>query len=170
MKLIFFPLMVAFLLLNCNKEAKSNFKKENVAKIDTVSLNNRVPVSSDTEIIKNKENNIEYFGGDSIFVSIKKRDLNSISFELLFNKKNVKGTADLVMLEDNGKYYIPEGTPILDENTQKEYVCDSTYSYDSQKLSLTFAMENKTKKRLSFIVNNSKIKNVNDGFYTLYKK
>lgn len=170
MKLNFFPLMV-LLLLSCNKASKDNFKKENIVEVDTASLNDIFPVNSKTEILNDKENkSIEYFAGDSIFVTIKKRDMKSISFDLLFNKKNVKGTADLVMLEDNGKYYIPEGTPILDENTQEEYVCDSTYSFDNKNLNLTFAIENITKKRLSFIVSNSGIKSVNDGFYTLYKK
>ena len=76
----------------------------------------------------------------------------------------------MILLEDdNGKLYVPEGTFILDSATNKEYVCDSTYSYNSDKVKISFGFEKSTNKRLSLVIYKSHINFVKDMEYTLYR-
>lgn len=100
---------------------------------------------------------------------------NSIKFDLevVNNSGNnkVSDFAQLVLLEDdNGALYVPEGTPVIDERTNKEYFCDSTYDYNNDKVSFSFSFEKGTKNRLSLVIYNSKISNFLNGEYTMYKK
>lgn len=166
-KNFFWFILLTTLVVGCNEQ---NVKVEALEK-DSVKSNNVIDSIKPT-VVTHLSNEYVFSGGDTITV-ILRRDATS-SKKLLFfvNTKNKKfdGVANLELIEDNGKYYLPESTPRLDEKTNKEYMCDSTFSYQSEKISFVFAMENKTQKRLSFIINNSSIEGVDDNFYTLYRK
>lgn len=100
---------------------------------------------------------------------------NELNFKLKLstNRGNYQneGVANLILLEDNnGLYYVPEGTFIIDENTREEYICDSTYSFNSGDLSFSLGFERETKNRVSFTSYRSKIKYLENGNFTLYKK
>jgi hypothetical protein len=112
------------------------------------------------------------FSEDSILVVLRidSSSSNEIGFDVAIGKKTFQGLAKLVLLEDNGKFYVPEATARIDTKTNRQYFCDSTYNYVSEKINFVFAIENRTKKRLSFIVNNSVISEVNDNIYTLYRR
>jgi hypothetical protein len=154
------------LLVSCNEQNGKQEKTSadtNMVKKTADSIKTPIPNHSDEYVFK---------GGDSITVSLR-RD-SSTSKKLLFvveaKNKKFEGAANLELIEDNGKFYLPESTPRLDEKTNQEYMCDSTFSYQSEKISFVFAMENRTKKRLSFIINNSAIEGIEDNFYTLYRE
>ena len=112
------------------------------------------------------------FSKDNILVILQVDSLSSskIDFKVTVGEKTFKGLAKLVLLEDNGKFYVPESTARRDSKTGEEYFCDSTYNYVSEKVNFVFAIENVTKKRLSFIVNNSLIEGLEDNIYTLYRR
>lgn len=154
------------LLASCNEQNVKEEKKETDTSILKSTVDSvRIPVV-------NHLNDYIFQSGDSIIVTLQKDDLTpkKLHFKVETKNENFEGVANLELIEDNGKYYLPESTPRLDEKTNKEYMCDSTFSYQSEKISFVFAMENKTQKRLSFIINNSSIASVGDNFYTLYKK
>lgn len=122
------------------------------------------------EVIKSTGNILEYTLADSI--SIQLENLNSMELKYAIDFKGIKhlGVARLQLLEDNGQYFLPESTPILDEVTGKEFEIDSTFSFENELVNLTFAMEKKSKNSLSFIVSDSKIDGILDGFYVLKRK
>lgn len=155
------------LIVSCNEQSTN---AKTISK-DTVQLSNIVSSTKPT-VVKDINDDYLFIGGDTITVVLR-RDI--ASGQKLFFVVNLKGNmfegfANLELIEDDGKYYVPESTPRLDEKTNKEYMCDSTFSYQSEKISFVFAMENKTQKRLSFIINNSSIEGIEDNFYTLYRK
>ena len=94
---------------------------------------------------------------------------NKLNFRLRINNQLLKGEAKLVLIENNGKFELQESSPIADEYTNTDYFCDRTYDYDSSKISLAFLLEKNTRKRMLLVVNHSKIKKIEDGFYTLKK-
>jgi hypothetical protein len=114
---------------------------------------------------------------DTIQIAIEFQQIDSvdIKFKIRIREKNhetkdITGTANLIREQDDqGKYYIPEGTAIKDENTGKAYSCDSTYSYQSERISLGFGFEKQTKKLLSFTIDGSTIEFISNNDYTLYK-
>lgn len=105
-----------------------------------------------------------------IMVEVTSLTPSSMNFLATIGGKRIVGNGTLVRLEDERGMYVPEGTDILDENTMEQYSCDSTYSYKSDSVTLTFAIENITKKRMSLIISNSTINGVENEFYTLYLK
>ena len=116
------------------------------------------------------------FKSDSIIIHLSfiKNNQKQLEFDINFSDNiksyKIKGKADLILLEDdNGKLYVPEGTFILDSATNKEYVCDSTYSYNSDKVKISFGFEKNTNKRLSLVIYKSHINFVKDMEYTLYR-
>ena len=94
---------------------------------------------------------------------------NKLNFRLRINNQSLEGEAKLMLIENDGKFELPESSPIADEDTNTDYFCDRTYSYDSPKISLVFLLEKDTRKRMLLVVNHSKIKKIKDDFYTLYK-
>lgn len=100
-------------------------------------------------------------------------DLNNLKYQLTFKGHidKIEGVANLITLEDEfGKFYIPEGSAVFDEKNNEEYFCDSTYSYESNenfKLSISFEKVNMN--RISLVIYKSKIKELKNGFFTLYK-
>ena len=139
-------LSVMTMFLNCKNNNVENFE------IQTDTLN-----TTKSEILNNSNNilsvkdSLFFTDNDSINISIVKSNNTTIDFSLKVKKYELTGKANLVLEEDNGKFYIPEGTPILDEKTNQEFNCDSTYTFDSKNINLTFAIETNTKNRLSFI-------------------
>ncbi len=112
---------------------------------------------------------------DTVNILLILRGINSkhIQFQLDFSTNNkvqhIDDLAELVLLEDSdGSMYVPEGTAIRDEATQKDYFCDSTFMYVSKNLNISFAREAKTADRLSLSLYNSKIPGINNNRYTLY--
>ena len=167
MKKNFLWILLAVLIISCKEQ---NAKMETSVK-DTAKSGN-LGDSAKQAIVANLNDEYVFIEGDTITVVLR-RDTASgkkLFFVVNTNGKKFEGAANLELIEDNGKYYLPESTPRLDEKTNKEYMCDSTFSYQSEKISFVFAMENKTQKRLSFIINNSSIGGVEDNFYTLYRK
>ena len=163
----FFLLLSLFTLITgCHDR---NFKADINPTDSTIAKN---VISSSTSSIEIVSNEHTYSLGDSITVFLKKDNKTSKKLLFVVNIKNNKfeGVANLELIDDNGSNILPESTPRLDEKTNLEYYCDSTYSFQSYKISFVFAIENKTQKRLSFIVNNSLVSSINDEFYTLYKK
>jgi hypothetical protein len=167
MKRIFFGFIFSALIVGCNEQ---NTKVETNVKDTVKSVN--LGDTAKPAIVTNLNDEYVFIGGDTITVVLR-RDIASdkkLSFVVNTKGKKFEGSANLELIEDNGKYYLPESTPRLDENTNKEYMCDSTFSYQSEKISFVFAMENKTQKRLSFIINNSTVEGIEDNFYTLYRR
>ncbi|RZL13366.1 MAG: hypothetical protein EOO89_17700, partial [Pedobacter sp.] len=161
-------LFLLAILASC-REQKTNRNNQEVKTEDTVAVKSN---SIDT-LKTSKLNELEkftFFGGDSITVVLQKDSSTQkkLRFSVEANNKKFEGVANLELIEDNGKLYLPESSPRLDEKTNQEYMCDSTFSYQSDTISFVFAMENRTKKRLSFVVNNSSVAGVGDNFYTLY--
>jgi hypothetical protein len=154
--------------VSCNEQ---NTKVEANVK-DSIKSNRVGDSVKPTTILANLPNEYVFNGGDSLRVVLRRDAASSKKLLFVVNAKDKKfeGVANLELIEDNGKYYLPESTPRLDEETNKEYMCDSTFSYQSEKISFVFAMENKTQKRLSFIINNSSTEGIGDNFYTLYRK
>lgn len=158
-------LLILTLLVSCTKAVvnKTDFK------IDKKSA--QFTNTAKDSLNKNMSEKFLFSLGDSIKVEIEKNPSpKKINFDVNLKNKNFKGTANLVLLEDDGKFYLPEGTAIPDDNDNTEYFCDSTFAYNSEKINFTFAIENKTKKRLSFIVSRSTIKEIHNNFYTLYNE
>lgn len=158
-------------ILSCNEQNSS----QGVGKINAEALESGV---DSIKLTKQKVvNNIQtkefiFKGGDSITVTLWYVDSlkNKLKFKVEASTGNFDGIANLELIEDNGNFYLPESTPRLDEISNQEYMCDSTFSFQSERISFVFAMENKTHKRLSFIINNSNISGLEDNFFTLYKK
>ena len=94
---------------------------------------------------------------------------NKLKFRLRINNQLLKGEAKLVLIESDGKFELPESSPVADENANIDYICDRTYAYDSPKLNLAFLLEKGTRKRMLLVVNRSKIKMIKDNFYTLHR-
>ena len=94
---------------------------------------------------------------------------NKLNFKLRVNNQLLKGEAKLVLIENDGKFELPESSPIADEHTNTDYFCDRTYSYDSPEISLGFLFEKDTRKRMLLTVFHSKIKKLEDSNFTLYK-
>ncbi|MBF00214.1 MAG: hypothetical protein CMP77_09570 [Flavobacterium sp.] len=112
-----------------------------------------------------------FWAEDTLKVILKPlKEKKNISFEVNINGENLKGEANLVLIEDNGQFILPESTPILDERDGSEFPIDSTYTFDSSNFSLVFAMEKNSKSKLSFTINNSTNNNIPDGFYVLSRK
>lgn len=158
-------------LFSCNE---SNLNQES-GKINADSLMNNVDnITQTKEKVDSKSRSYEFVfkGGDSITVTLWHIDSlkNKMMFRVEADTIKFEGAANLELIEDNGRFYLPESTPRLDEVSNQEYMCDSTFSFQSEKISFVFAMENKTHKRLSFIINNSTIAGLEDNFFTLYKK
>lgn len=116
------------------------------------------------------------FKSDSIniYLSIIKNNHKQLEFDFNFSDDiksyKIKSKADLILLEDsNGELYAPEGTFILDSATNEEYVCDSTYSYNSDNVNISFGFETNTKKRLSLVIYKSNIDFIKNMEYTLYR-
>lgn len=156
-------LLVLYAMVSCNNNVRSTQDDEK----DTL-------VQKKTIIAQPSESHLERaysFSKDSILVILQVDSLssNEIDFQVTVGKQAFKGLAKLVLLEDNGKFYVPESTARPDAKTGEEYFCDSTYNYVSEKVNFVFAIENMTKKRLSFIINNSLIAGVEDNIYTLYR-
>lgn len=166
MKKIFFRFIFSVLILGCNEQ---NVKVETNEKDTAKSVN--LGDTSKPAIVTNLNDEYIFIGGDSIKVVLRKDIASDKNLFFVVETKGEKfeGSASLELIEEDGKYYLPESTPRLDEKTKKDYMCDSTFSYQSEKISFVFAMENKTRERLSFIINNSSIEGIEDNFYTLYK-
>ena len=170
MKKVFFIVMV---FISCD-----NLKKNDKLSISQNNFNNskneivRKVAEKKVEIIKNQT---LIYSNDSIkaVIYLNSLNLNSLKFEINFKNNNFKinEIANLILLEDEfGKIYVPEGSAILDEKNDEEYFCDSTYNYISSKdYKLSFSFEKKSKKRMSFIIYKSKVKDLKNGFFTLYK-
>jgi hypothetical protein len=158
-------LFLSYALTGC----KSNVSSSQENGIDTMIQTKTIPPAQSS--VSNPER-IYSFALDSILVILKidSPSSNKIDFDVLVGKETFKGLAKLVLLEDNGKFYVPESTARRDNKTGQEYFCDSTYNYVSEKVNFVFAIENITKKRLSFIVNNSLIAGIEDNIYTLYRR
>lgn len=128
--------------------------------------------------LTNTKNSCNYeFNSDSINICLllnrSKQQTIKFSLSIRYADKvmNLSGIADLILLEDEkGNQYLPEGTFIIDENTNKNYECDSTYSYNSQSLSLGFGIEKITAHRLSLVIGKSNIPELQNMIYTLYKQ
>jgi hypothetical protein len=114
---------------------------------------------------------------DSIEIELNFKKIDSVTASFLIKTKangtseSASGNASLIRMQnEDGSFYIPEGTAILDESTNKDYFCDSTYSFDSAKLSLGIGFEMKKKQRVSLVVGNSSGYSVlKERNYTLYK-
>lgn len=152
------------LLLSCGVQ---NEKQMSKSELD---ISKHLQVIDTAKSLPPKPSDEYIFKSDSITVTLTK---DSNSKKLLFvveaKGQSFDGVANLELIEDNGKFYLPESTSRLDEKTNREYMCDSTFSYQSEKISFVFAMENRTRKRLSFIINNSSVEGIEDNFYTLYR-
>jgi len=120
--------------------------------------------------------NVYFYKSDSLYIKfstikrIKKIDFN-ICIESNNDTFNLKGVANLILIEnENGKLYVPEGSFILDSDTNEEYLCDSTYEYISDKLCFSCGFEKSTNRRISLVIYDSKIDFIRDNEYTLHKK
>ncbi|MFL9482880.1 hypothetical protein ACI6Q2_08885 [Chitinophagaceae bacterium LWZ2-11] len=164
----FFLILLLTLTVSCNEQHTKVGANLN----DSIKINNVRDRIKHTTVVANLSNEYVFSGGDTLTVVLRRDATSAKKLLFVVNAKDKKfeGIANLELVEDNGQYYLPESTPRLDEKTNKEYMCDSTFSYQSEKISFIFAMENKTQKRLSFIINNSSTEGVEDSFYTLYLK
>lgn len=111
----------------------------------------------------------------SIYLSFNKETPEQLKFDLEIADNNkshkISDQADLILIQDdNGKMYIPEGTFILDESTNEQYLCDSTYAFNSENINVSFGFEKTSAKRLSLVIYKSKIAVIKNKEYTLYKK
>lgn len=161
------------LIVSCN----------NVQRLDNSSTIQNGLDSSKSQIIKKRVvkkndfivNEMLVYSNDSINAIFypDTLNLNDLKFQISFKNYNnkIEGVANLVLLEDElGRFYAPEGSAILDEKKGEEYFCDSTYSYQSNKnYKLSISFEKDTKKRISLILYKSKLKELRNGFFTLYK-
>jgi hypothetical protein len=106
----------------------------------------------------------------SILKKTKQLEFN-ISINTLKETFNLNKNANLILIEDeNGKLYVPEGSFILDSNSNEEYICDSTYEYISDKVCFSFGFEKSTNKRLNLVIYKSQIDFIKDNEYTLYEE
>lgn len=159
-------MIIISLALMTNLSCVSDSKRSNTPQ--TVVVN---------KLIQEKARTYNYvFKSDSINIclSIFKNRHKQIEFNIKFSDNikrfKIDGKANLILLEDdNGKSYVPQGTFILDSATNEEYLCDSTYSYNSDKISISFGFEKITNKRLSLVIYKSHISSIKDKEYTLYK-
>ena len=118
-----------------------------------------------------------FFESDSISICLSfiKGNRKHIKFNLDFVSNNksqkISDQASLLLIEDDsGKPYVPEGTYILDESTNEQYLCDSTYAFYSENINISFGFEKKSAKRLSLVIYKSKITSIENKEYTLYKR
>lgn len=106
----------------------------------------------------------------SVLKKTKQIEFN-ICIDTINDTFNLKANASLILIEgENGKLYVPEGTFILDSNTNAEYLCDSTYEYISDKVCLSLGFEKSTNERISLVIYNSKIDFIKSNNYTLHRK
>lgn len=153
--------------LSCNRQNSKIYNKDKVV-VKSISF-----VDTSKSIRSNIYSKKDYyFYNDSFVVLLRecKTTPNQILFQVKKHENEFVGIAKLELIDDNGVYYLPESTPRLDETDNKEYFCDSTFSYQSDKISFVFAMENKNHQRLSFIINNSSVLSFKDSIYTLYRR
>jgi hypothetical protein len=95
----------------------------------------------------------------------------NICIDAINDTFNLNTNANLILIEDeNGKTYVPEGAFILDSSSNEEYLCDSTYEYISDKICFSFGFEKSANKRISLVIYNSKIDFIKDNEFTLHKK
>jgi hypothetical protein len=143
----------------------------------TENLRNIKPVNShksQTNTFQKGVNPIYLFLSDSIKIEFLYHRLDTlhIDFDIKVTKgnkfKHIKGVGELIRLEENSNFYLPEGTAIIDEANGQEYFCDSTFSYEGNTVSLGIGFEKNTKKRLSLTVNDSKSTLLQDHDYTLH--
>jgi len=160
---------------NNNKSSKDSVRINSLPQ-QTATLNKAEPDSLSKKN-QNIDEHIEKYQlkNDSldIFLTINKTSVKESKFQLDIsinnNTQHINGSAELILVEGaDGSMIVPEGTAILDKTTQKEYFCDSTFMYTSKDISISFAPESKTKKRLSLLLYKSKISGINNNEYTLY--
>lgn len=128
---------------------------------------------NDQKKMKILDNSMEIYTDETLLLKIFRQNGNvkKMNFEFFKNGDKLVGTAELILVEDeDGIYYVPERSSVFDERNKEDYVCDSTFSYHNKNVSLAFSRENNKGNRLSLIVYKSIHKNLNNGFYTLYKK
>lgn len=165
--------LILILVLSCNNLNRHDNLLINQKGLDTFnSKKNSKNVIGKNSIIQNQ---ILIYGNDSInaIIYLDTLNLDDLKFQLSFKNysNKIEGVANLVLLEDKfGRVYVPEGSAILDEKKDEEYFCDKTYSYQSgNNYKLSISLEKDTKQRISLIIYKSKIKELNNGFFTLYK-
>jgi hypothetical protein len=178
-KAIFLLMIMIFTIVSCkNNENQRNFENTDstsTAKGGTGSIVRKA--SAVDKSIFRKDSSAYKLEKDTIQITIEFQQLDSINikFKIRIREKiqqteDIAGTATLIReQDDDGKYYLPEGTAIEGENTGKDYSCDSTYSYESDRISLGFGFERQTKKLLSFTIDSSTIEFISNNNYTLYK-
>ena len=129
MKKVFFIVMV---FISCD-----NLKKNDKLSISQNNFNNskneivRKVAEKKVEIIKNQT---LIYSNDSIkaVIYLNSLNLNSLKFEINFKNNNFKinEIANLILLEDEfGKIYVPEGSAILDEKNDEDYYSDDYHYY-----------------------------------------
>ena len=126
--------------------------------------------------LKNATNN--YYYKDNLMdikLALTEKGKKNIHFVLELNHKlgneSISGAAKLIEIEDeSGMLIIPEGTAVLDKLTKEEYLCDSSFMYESNKITISFGLERKTANRLSLNLYNSSIDWLKDDDFTLVKR
>lgn len=173
-KLILFILCLGFMCCQDDKRGSETFKTA-----DSIPRENSKTLTADKTTRKHLAGKcIEYYQlkNDSVDfkLSILGSDYKKLKFKLELVRgdriQKLSGLAELILVEDSdGSWIIPEGTPILDDNIQEEYSCDSTYTYDTDKIQVSFGKEIKARKRLCLGIYGSKFSGIKDNYYTLYR-
>lgn len=132
---------------------------------------------------------VENYENSEYKVELKRRSDNIITDFTILNKKTnsrLSYTPELILDDYDGT--VPEGTPRVDFNfpdwskvyqsdstsyslyTEMAYQCDSTYSVDTDSISISFALEVKTHKRMDLSISRSRLKAFPDAHCTLVKQ
>lgn len=163
MKTTVIMILLAFISISCIE--KANKSTGIIEPAENVKTN-----------LNTSDSNDYFYKSDSLNIqlSVLKRT-QQIEFDICINTVNdtfnLKSDADLILIEDeNGKLYAPEGSLILDAISNEEYLCDSTYEYVSEQICFSFGFEKLPNKRICMVIYNSQISFIKENEFTLYKK